>query len=85
MSEEAKQIGCVLRIFGAPQMAVQQAVAGFPAGCREGRKAERRGAARLGGAAPSSLPSTTQGAQSSVLFFVLRAVGSGATPYNDPL
>ena len=32
MSEEAKQIGCVLRIFGAPQMAVQQAVAGFPAG-----------------------------------------------------
>jgi len=38
-------------------------VAGFSAGCREGRKAERRGAA------PSSLPSTTQGAQSSVLFF----------------
>lgn len=32
MNEESKQIGCVLRIFGAPQMAVQQAVAGFPAG-----------------------------------------------------
>ena len=33
----------------------------------------------------SSLPSTTQGAQSSVLFFVLRAVESGATPYHNPL
>lgn len=32
MREESKQIGCVLRLFGAPQMAVQQAVAGFPAG-----------------------------------------------------
>ncbi len=47
-------------------------VAGFSAGCREGRKAERRGAARLGGAVPSSLPSTTQGAQSSVLFFCIK-------------